>query len=49
MTAFTNTVQGKKKVSFASPYPGKIIPLDLMEMGGKIVCQKDSFLAQQKE
>jgi uncharacterized protein (TIGR00266 family) len=45
MTAFTNTVQGKKKVSFASPYPGKIIPLDLQEMGGKIVCQKDSFLA----
>lgn len=48
MTAFTNTVQGKKKVSFASPYPGKIIPLDLMEMGGKIVCQKDSFLAAAK-
>ncbi len=45
MTAFTNTVQGKKRVSFASPYPGKIIPLDLFEMGGKIICQKDAFLA----
>jgi uncharacterized protein (TIGR00266 family) len=45
MTAFTNTVQGKKKVSFASPYPGKIIPLDLFEMGGKVICQKDAFLA----
>jgi uncharacterized protein (TIGR00266 family) len=48
MTAFTNTVTGKKKVSFASPYPGKIIPLDLKELGGKMVCQKDSFLAAAK-
>ena len=45
MTAFTNTAQGKKKVSFASPYPGKIIPLDLLELGGKVICQKDAFLA----
>jgi uncharacterized protein (TIGR00266 family) len=44
MTTFTNTGQGKKKVSFASPYPGKIIPLDLMQLGGKVVCQKDAFL-----
>ena len=35
MTAFTNAGQGKKKVSFASPYPGKIIPLDLMEQIGR--------------
>ena len=48
MTAFTNTSQGKKKVSFASPYPGKIIPLDLLRMGGKMVCQKDSFLCAAK-
>jgi uncharacterized protein (TIGR00266 family) len=48
MTAFSNVGQGKKKVSFASPYPGKIIPLDLMEYGGKIVAQKDSFLAAAK-
>ena len=44
MTAFTNVGHGKKRVSFASPYPGKIIPLDLSEMGGKVVCQKDAFL-----
>lgn len=44
MTAFTNVGQGKKRVAFASPYPGKIIPLDLYELGGKVVCQKDSFL-----
>ena len=48
MTTFTNMGQGKKKVSFASPYPGKIIPLDLQEMGGKIVAQKDSFLCAAK-
>jgi uncharacterized protein (TIGR00266 family) len=48
MTAYTNMGQGKKQVSFASPYPGKIIPIDLFELGGKIVCQKDSFLCAAK-
>jgi len=48
MTAFTNTGMGKKKVSFASPYPGKIIPLDLYRLGGKIICQKDAFLCAAK-
>jgi uncharacterized protein (TIGR00266 family) len=48
MTAFTNMGQGKKRVSFASPYPGKIIALDLQEMGGKIVAQKDAFLCAAK-
>jgi uncharacterized protein (TIGR00266 family) len=48
MTAFTNQGTGKKHVSFASPYPGKIIPLDLSELGGKIICQKDAFLAAAK-
>lgn len=48
MTAYTNVGQGKKKVSFASPYPGKIIPLDLLRLGGKIVCQKDAFLCAAK-
>jgi len=48
MTAFTNVGQGKKRVSFASPYPGKIIPLDLMELGGKIIAQKDAFLCAAK-
>jgi uncharacterized protein (TIGR00266 family) len=48
MTAYTNLAGAKKKVSFASPYPGKIIPLDLMRLGGKIVCQKDAFLCAAK-
>jgi uncharacterized protein (TIGR00266 family) len=48
MTAFTNVGQGKKKVSFASPYPGKIIPMDLMEYGGRVICQKDAFLCAAK-
>jgi uncharacterized protein (TIGR00266 family) len=48
MTAFTHTGQGKARVAFASPYPGKIIPLDLQELGGKIICQKDAFLCAAK-
>lgn len=48
MTAFTNFGQGKRKVSFASPYPGKIIPLDLLQFNGKLVCQKDAFLCAAK-
>jgi uncharacterized protein (AIM24 family) len=48
MTAYTNLGSGKKTVTFAAPYPGKIIPLDLSKRGGKIVCQKDSFLCAAK-
>jgi uncharacterized protein (TIGR00266 family) len=48
MTTYTNVGQGKKRVAFAAPYPGKIIPLNLSEMNGKIVCQKDSFLCAAK-
>ncbi|SER05498.1 TIGR00266 family protein [Piscibacillus halophilus] len=48
MTAFTNSDTGKKRVSFASPYPGKIVPMDLSELDGKIICQKDAFLAAAK-
>lgn len=44
ITAFTNIGSGKKRVSFASPYPGKIIPMDLNLLGNKIICQKDAFL-----
>lgn len=50
MTAYTNIAAGsvKKHVSFAAPYPGKIIPLNLFELGGKIICQKDAFLCAAK-
>ena len=44
ITMFTFTGQGKGRVAFASPYPGKIIPLDLKKYGGRIICQKDAFL-----
>ena len=48
MTVFYNNVVGKRKVSFASPYPGKIVPIDLTEFGGKFICQKDAFLCAAK-
>jgi uncharacterized protein (TIGR00266 family) len=48
MTAFYNTLSGKRNVSFASPYPGKIVPIDLTEFKGKFICQKDAFLCAAK-
>jgi len=48
MTLFTNQGSGKQQVSFAAPYPGKIIPMDLSMMGGKVICQKDAFLCAAK-
>ncbi len=48
MTHFTNTDNTKKEVSFAAPYPGKIIPVDLDQYGGMLLCQKDSFLCAAK-
>jgi uncharacterized protein (TIGR00266 family) len=44
ITSFSNAARGKKRVAFAAPYPGKIIPLDLSKFGGRILCQKDAFL-----
>ncbi len=48
MTAFTHGGSGKAKVAFASPYPGRIVPLDLSHLGGKLICQKDAFLCAAK-
>jgi len=48
MTAFTNEAKQRKKVSFAAPYTGKIIPMDLRELGGTIIAQKDAFLCAAK-
>ena len=47
-TVFTHTGSGKARVAFAAPYPGTILPLDLARHGGKLICQKDSFLAAAK-
>jgi uncharacterized protein (TIGR00266 family) len=45
MTHFRHAgASGKRRVAFAAPFPGKIIPIDLSKMGGEITCQKDSFL-----
>ncbi|WP_085315289.1 TIGR00266 family protein [Derxia lacustris] len=43
-TVYTNQGQGKRRVAFAAPYPGKIIPMDLNLLGGTLICQKDAFL-----
>ena len=48
MTAFTNKGSGKKCVSFAAPYPGKVVSFDLTDVGGMLICQKDSFLCAAK-
>lgn len=44
ITTFTNEGGAKRHVSFAAPFPGRIIPLDLEELGGTFLCQKDAFL-----
>jgi len=44
MTHFTHRGQGKARVAFAAPYPGKIVPIDLSKLGGELICQKDAFL-----
>jgi uncharacterized protein (TIGR00266 family) len=48
MTVFTHTGQGKAHVAFGAPYPGNIIPVPLDKAGGRLLCQKDSFLAAAK-
>jgi len=45
ITHFTNAGQGKQRVAFAAPYPGQIVALEMAELGGSFVCQKDAFLA----
>ena len=48
MTVFQNQGVGKKQVAFGAPYPGKIIPVHLAELGGELIVQKDSFLCAAK-
>ncbi len=48
MTVFQNRGQGKKRVAFGAPYPGKIIPIHLAEVGGELLAQKDAFLCAAK-
>jgi uncharacterized protein (TIGR00266 family) len=48
MTVFQNRANGKRKLAFGAPYPGKIVPVHLAEVGGELIAQKDSFLAAAK-
>ena len=43
-TVYTNVVSSKQRVAFAAPYPGKILPMDLRQTGGTLICQRDAFL-----
>ncbi len=43
-TVYTNRVATKQRVAFAAPYPGKILPMDLRQYGGLLICQRDAFL-----
>ncbi len=43
-TVYTNQGNGKRRVAFAAPYPGKILPMELSRLGGTLICQKDAFL-----
>jgi uncharacterized protein (TIGR00266 family) len=47
-TVFSNPTSSLQKVAFAAPYPGRILPMDLKQLGGELICQKDSFLAAAK-
>jgi len=48
MTVFLNRANARKKVAFGAPYPGKIIPVHLSQIGGELIAQKDSFLCAAK-
>ncbi len=43
-TVYTNQSPYKRTVAFSAPYPGTIIPMNLRELGGMLICQKDAFL-----
>lgn len=48
ITHFTNQGQAKSRVAFAAPYPGTILPMNLQNLNGKLICQKDAFLCAAK-
>jgi uncharacterized protein (TIGR00266 family) len=43
-TVYTNQSAAKVRVAFGAPYPGKILPMNLAQLGGTLLCQKDAFL-----
>jgi uncharacterized protein (TIGR00266 family) len=44
MTHFTQSGEGRGRVAFAAPYPGRVVVLDMQAIGGEVICQKDAFL-----
>lgn len=44
MTHFSNSGKNQARVAFAAPYPGTMVPIDLAQVGGRLICQKDAFL-----
>ena len=47
-TVYSNQAGGKRRMAFSAPYPGKIVPVDLAQLGGALICQKDAFLCAAK-
>ena len=47
-TVFTHNGYGKARVAFSAPVPGAIVPIKLSDVGGRLICQKDAFLAAAK-
>jgi uncharacterized protein (AIM24 family) len=43
-TVYSNHSSAKRKVAFAAPYPSKIMAIDLDDVGGRLICQRDAFL-----
>jgi len=48
LTTFTNHGGGRQTVTFAAPFAGKIVAMDLSQLGNKVICQKDAFLCAAK-
>lgn len=47
-TVYANASSSKRKLAFAAPYPGRILPVNLQQLGGTLICQKDAFLCAAK-
>ena len=43
-SVYANQATVRRKLGFAAPYPGRILPMDLAKMGGRVMCQRDAFL-----
>ena len=44
ITIFANEGIQRRDVAFGAPYPGHVVPVELGDFGGRLLCQKDAFL-----